>query len=320
MHEPVLKNQVVELLGIGRGDAWIDGTVGGGGHASAILHATNDCFVLGIDRDPAAVVRAQERLACYGSRCRVVHGNFADMSAIAKREGISEAAGVLLDLGISSEQLGMENRGFSFMKDGPLDMRMDPTGQKTAEDLVNGAPEDDLERIIRMYGEEQHSRKIAAVIVEARVKNRIETTSQLADLVCKCVRRIGHIHPATRVFQALRIAVNNELECLAKGLDEGLKVLKPGGRMAVISFHSLEDRMMKQFAVSHRGRWESLQQGGREWRGTYPQVSILTKRPVTASKDEIRNNPRSRSAKLRVIERITAFQNTIMETTHGAQK
>lgn len=306
MHEPVLINQVVDLLKVERGGIYVDGTVGSGGHAEAILRAAGpDGFLVGIDRDGDAIARSEARLGAWSDRLKIVHGNYSNMSSILKKEGIGPVNGVLLDLGVSSEQLDTPGRGFSVRSNGPLDMRMNENGNKTASDLVNELPEERLEEILRVFGEERRSRRIAKNIVLERGRRRIETTLQLAEVVARGARH-SRIHPATRAFQALRIAVNDELVALDEGLVQGLDILADGGRLAVISFHSLEDRRVKNFMKQHRGQWVSLQAGGREWQGILPAVRIMTKKPVTASDEEVAANPRSRSAKLRVVEKIAA--------------
>ena len=218
---------------------------------------------------------------------------------------VSDVDGVLLDLGFSSDQMDDAARGFSFQAEGPLDMRLDRSEPRTAADLVNGMEESELADVIFELGEERDARRIARAIVAERVRSPIRTTRRLADVVAAAKRGPrGKIHPATQTFQALRIAVNRELESLDRGLEGALALVKPGGRVGVISFHSLEDRRVKRFFAEHAGRWESLEQGGERWVGAEPQVKLVTRKPVTASEDEIRANPRARSAKLRVAERV----------------
>jgi 16S rRNA (cytosine1402-N4)-methyltransferase len=223
---------------------------------------------------------------------------------VAAESGVSGVDGVLLDIGISSDQLDSAERGFSFMKDGPLDMRMNRDIQPTAADLVNTLPAQDLAEVLSRYGEEPRARAIARRIVAERDVRAFSRTSELADLVMKVYGgRRGRIHPATQTFQALRIAVNGELKALEAGLEAGLNLLAPGGRLVVISFHSLEDRIVKHFFADHQGRWESLAEGGRKWVGVEPKVEVLIRKPVMASEDECERNPRARSAKLRAVER-----------------
>jgi len=218
--------------------------------------------------------------------------------------GLKQVDAVLLDIGISSDQLDDPDRGFSFMREGPLDMRMDQAAPLTAADLLNTLPEKDLSRLLKRYGEEPRARAIAHKVVAQREALPFRRTAQLADLVMEVYGgRRGRIHPATLTFQALRIAVNGELEALEAGLEAGLRILKVGGRMAVITFHSLEDRIVKQFFVEHQGRMESLPEGGAKWVGALPKMVILTRKPMVASEDKCRGNPRARSAKLRVAER-----------------
>lgn len=305
-HTPVMFQEVLDLLSPKPGGTYLDGTLGSGGHAEGILEkAGPDGRLIGLDKDPEALGRAARTLAAYRSRCVLEHGDFADMSAIAERHGIREVDGVVLDLGVSSPQLDTPQRGFSFQNDGPLDMRMDPSSPVTAASLVASLPEADLADLIYKYGEEPASRRVARAIVDERALRPIETTLQLASVVerAKGGRR-GRTHPATQTFQALRITVNRELESLARGIEAGISLLKPGGRMAVITFHSLEDRLVKQAFAAHAGRWESLQAGGRRWVGRAPAVRRVTKKPVVAGEEETRVNPRARSAKLRVIERL----------------
>ena len=305
MHLAVMVGEVVELLSVGRGGVYIDGTVGSGGHAAAILDAAGPgCRLLGIDRDAEALGRARERLAGRRDACELVRGDFADMAGLASGCGITAVDGILLDLGVSSDQLESAERGFSFEQDGPLDMRMDRSQPTRAADLVNALSEAELKRILREFGEEPRAGGVARRIVSAREASRIETTAELSRLAVRAWGgRRGRRHPATRTFQALRIAVNRELDSLAAGLAAGLRLLKPGGRMAVISFHSLEDRIVKHAFARHAGRWESLPAGGREWRGEEPAVRRVTRKPVRPSEEEAVRNPRARSAKLRVAER-----------------
>jgi len=307
MHEPVLIKEVVSLLVVGQGGIYVDGTLGDGGHAAAIVErAGTGVFVLGLDRDCDALGRAEKRLKKHNRQIRMVHGNYADMREIAREEGIESVDGVLLDVGVSSEQMDDGNRGFSLMHDGPLDMRMDNSSEEvTAADLVNRLPEKELSTVLAEFGEERMAARVARAIVKEREKGPILNTMRLAVIVEKAKGgRRGRIHPATQTFQALRIKVNDELGLLEKGLESGLQLLKKNGRMAVISFHSLEDRIVKKFFLRHAGRIESLQAGGSRWIGEKPEMAILTRKPVTASDEEVFANPRSRSAKLRVAEKV----------------
>jgi 16S rRNA (cytosine1402-N4)-methyltransferase len=307
MHEPVLLQETLDLLGVKPGGVYVDGTVGSGGHAAAILARSEPGGVLiGVDRDVEALGRAAARLAsCGAGRVVLRHGNFAQLGRIVAEAGRGQVDGVLLDVGLSSEQVEDPARGFSFLGDGPLDMRMDRSDGITAADLVNGLTERELTRILRDMGEERLAGRIAGAVVRARRRAPISTTLALAGLVEEATGgRQGRLHPATRTFQALRMAVNRELECLAAGLREGLGLLAPGGRMAVISFHSLEDRQVKRFFACHAGRWVSLPQGGRARQGEDPAVRLVTRKPATPSEGEIGLNPRARSAKLRVAERV----------------
>ena len=299
-HVPVLLSEVVAGLAPRSGGRYVDGTLGGGGHALSMLAAsTPDGRLLGIDADPAALAAAGTRLAIYAKRATLVHGNFRDLGRLAREHGFERIDGLLLDLGVSSHQLDTAERGFSFANDAPLDMRLDPTTGETAADLVNDTPEAELADLIYRYGEEHGSRRIARFIAEARRKQPIATTGELADLVARALGgRHGKIHPATRTFQALRIAVNRELESLELALPQAVELLEPGGRIAVISFHSLEDRIVKLFFRAESGY------GGSEQN----RLQIITKKPIEASPDEARTNPRSRSAKLRIAERVGSSQ------------
>ena len=279
-HEPVLVAEVRGFLHPRPGKLIVDATVGTGGHAEDFLR--HGAAVVGIDRDPHALALARDRLAGFGERVRLVHGNFRDLPGLLSSLGLGRVDGVLFDLGASSLQLGSPERGFSFSSDGPLDMRMDPGSSTTASDLVNHLPEQELARILGEYGEERYARRIARAIVRARP---LRTTLELASLVARAYPPGRHrIHPATRTFQALRIAVNDELGALEAGLAGAGEVLAPGGVLAAIAFHSLEDRIVKRFL-----RREAV--AGR--------LEVLTKRPVVPKEEEVARNPRSRSAKLR---------------------
>lgn len=307
-HVSVLLEETVQALAPRRGGRYIDGTLGGGGHAEAVLErSAPDGMLLGLDQDETALAAAGRRLARFGARVRLRHGNFARMAEVAAEEGFTGADGVLFDLGVSSPQLDVAERGFSYQHDAPLDMRMDRTQPTSAADLVNQLPEEELARIIREYGEERWAKRIAQFIVQRRQKQPIETTGELVDLIKAAVpaaaRRAGP-HPAKRTFQALRIAVNDELGALQKGLQAAVRVLRPGGRIAVISFHSLEDRICKEtFAALARGCVCPPELPVCTC-GSKPELKILTRRPVTASLQELERNPRARSAKLRVAEKI----------------
>ena len=305
MHVPVLLNETLDLLVKNPAGTYIDGTLGRGGHATEILKRLSpEGRLIGLDRDVEAIEQTEEILGRFGERAVRIHGNFADMKELCRSIGVTGVDGVLLDLGVSSPQLNVAERGFSFAKDGPLDMRMDRTKGRSAADLVNEDDEETLANIIFRLGEDRDSRRIARAIVLERQQGRIERTLKLAEIVeqAKGGRR-GAIHPATQTFQALRMAVNAELESLETGLEAGLSMLREGGRMAVITFHSLEDRMVKDFFKRHMVKRESLQQGGEKLVYDEPAVRLLTKKPLTASKQELTDNPRSRSAKLRAVER-----------------
>ena len=309
-HIPVLLRETVERL-VPAGEAapgtwYIDGTAGAGGHSAAILDAAGpQARLLALDRDADAVELARARLAPYGERATVVRAEFSEMGEVARGLGIGAVAGILLDLGVSSMQLDRPERGFGFMRDGPLDMRMDERQPETAATLLARLDEAELARIFRDYGEEPAARRVAHAIVEAREAGRLPaTTSELAELVSRAKGgRRGRIHPATQTFQALRIAVNGELDALDRALPAALYLLAPGGRLAVISFHSLEDRRVKRFMAAHEGRMESLPMGGERWCGQEPRGRRTDRRAVVAGEEEAARNPRARSAKLRVIER-----------------
>lgn len=305
MHVPVLLNETLNLLVTNPAGTYIDGTLGRGGHATEILkRLAPEGRLIGLDRDADAIEATKEILKPFGERAIRIHGNFAEMKELCGQMGVTAVDGVLLDLGVSSPQLDVAERGFSFAKDGPLDMRMDRTQGRSAADLVNEADEETLADLIYSLGEERDSRRIARSIVLERQHGRIERTLKLAEIVeqAKGGRR-GPTHPATQTFQALRMAVNTELESLDAGLEAGLSMLREGGRIAVITFHSLEDRPVKEFFKRHTVKRESLQQGGEKLIYDEPAVKLLTKKPLTASKQELMDNPRSRSAKLRAAER-----------------
>lgn len=301
-HIPVLLAECLEGLAVRPGGRYIDGTLGGGGHTQAILQASApDGQVLGLDADPAAIRRVSERLAepIAAGRLRLVHTPFEAMAAVAQAEDFAPVDGILLDLGLSSFQLETPERGFAFAQDGPLDMRFDPTRGKSAADILNQRDAEEIADLIYRYGEERMSRRIARQIVENRP---IATTSQLAALVERAVggRKGQRIHPATRTFQALRIAVNDELGQLERVLAQTLDLLAPGGRLAVISFHSLEDRIVKVWMRDESRTYIPDPHniyGGQEREA---RLHILTKHPLVAGDEEIARNPRSRSAKLRI--------------------
>jgi 16S rRNA (cytosine1402-N4)-methyltransferase len=303
-HESVLLAEVIELLSPRDHEIYCDGTLGGGGHSAAIAAAAPEATIIGIDRDPSALEAARERL---GERVRLVHGQYIDLPQIMAELSIPALDGLVLDLGVSSPQLDRAERGFSFMQDGPLDMRMDPSRGQTAAELIEELDVDELANVLFELGEERHARKIARSIKEAPPS----TTAHLAAICAKVIpfaeQRKSKIHPATRTFQGLRIAVNGELEQLAKILELVPTLLAPGGRCAIISFHSLEDRLVK-----HRFRdlaWSSslppklaLAVGER----VEPVCELLTRKAVVASDAELARNPRARSARLRACRRTTA--------------
>ena len=303
-HKPVLLKETIDSLAVKSGGVYVDGTLGRAGHAREILaRAGTGARLVGIDRDAQALAESAELLGNVPG-VTLAHGCHGDIARIVRDAGIDAVDGVLLDLGVSSPQLDEAGRGFSFRADGPLDMRMDRTRGETAADLVATRSEEELADILRTFGEEPNARRIAKAIVRARGNARIETTAQLATLVEQTVGRSGAHHPATRTFQAIRMAVNDEMGELERALAGGLDLLKTGGRFAVITFESLTDRTVKRFFAAHAGKMVSLQQGGERWEGDLPKVRLLTRHAVTASEEEIEMNPRARSAKLRTIERI----------------
>lgn len=321
MHEPVLLAEVIEWMRPGEGGTFVDCTVGLGGHARAILAASPDTRVIGIDRDLEALALARERLLIFEGRVQLVHANFESLASVLDRAGITEVRGVLADLGVSSLQFDRSERGFSFASDAPLDMRMDQNSELTAADVVNEREERELADLIFRYGEERGARKIARSIVRQRDREPIATTKQLADIVVRALNIPGRwrIHPATRTFQALRIAVNDELGALERFVPAAISTLAHGGRLAIISFHSLEDRIVKRSFLRESGRcicetrrWQAG--AGRkdaavdavicEHCGASRRVSILTRKPVRPAPEEMERNPRSRSSLLRVCEKL----------------
>ena len=291
-HEPVLRDVVVRSLSPVPPGAWIvDGTVGLAGHAAALLEHADEARLLGLDRDASALALAAERLAPFGSRVVLRHADFRHLATEAAACGVDEAHAILLDLGLSSHQLAASGRGFSFQADERLDMRFDTRQALTAADLVRTTPEPELARLLATYGEEPAARRIARRIVAARSRAPITTTRALADVVTAAVpphRRPRRIHPATRTFQALRIAVNDELGSLEAALPQAAHLLAAGGRFGVIAFHSLEDRLVKR-------AFRQL--------ATEPGFALATRKPIRPSADEVADNPRARSARFRVLER-----------------
>jgi len=299
----VLVRPAIEHLNIRAGGVYIDGTFGAGGYARAILAAA-DCKVLALDRDQTAVALSAGLVDEAGGRLTVAQSRFSALDETAADFGIASADGVVLDLGVSSMQLDTAERGFSFRLDGPLDMRMEAEGP-TAADVVAAASERDLADIIFLLGEERHSRAVARAIVKTRAETPIVTTRALADIVGRVVRgRPGDIHPATRTFQALRLFVNDELGELARGLMAAERILKPGGRLVVVSFHSLEDRIVKRAFRRLEGECTCPPGMPVCGCGATAIIETLTSRPVTASEEEEGRNPRSRSAKLRVAQKL----------------
>ncbi len=327
-HIPVLYSEVLEALAIRAGGRYIDGTLGWGGHSAGILeHAAPDGQLLGIDQDAMALEAARERLAPFGDRATIVYGNYRQLRMLASAQGWEAVDGILLDIGVSSPQLDTAERGFSFQADAPLDMRMDQQQPLTAADLVNTLPENELADLIYTYGEERQSRRIAQRIVQQRRTRPLTRTSELAEIVSRALGgKRGPTHPATRTFQALRIAVNDELKALEEGLHAATDLLRPGGRLAVITFHSLEDRIVKEWfrrasspcllpakleilACPHilapdlPGPRPCIYPVGRSCNYA-PSLQPITKKPIEATSAEVARNVRSRSAKLRVAAKL----------------
>jgi 16S rRNA (cytosine1402-N4)-methyltransferase len=303
-HIPVLLQPVLEGLNATavRDGLFIDGTLGAGGHASAVLNLSSGSRLLGFDRDPRSLAIAQETLASYGERVTFVHANYNEMGKLAPDHGFQGVDGILLDLGISSMHIDEVDRGFAFRTDGPLDMRFDPSNGQTAADLVNTYGEEELANIIYEYGEDRDSRRIARAIVAARP---LTSTKQLADVIEKSHRGPREkIHPATRTFQALRIAVNDELGALQSVLPQAINLLRSGGRLAIITFHSLEDRIVKQYFRDESTDCLCPPRQIICTCGHKASIALVNRKPIAADDSEIAQNPRSRSAKLRVAEKL----------------
>jgi 16S rRNA (cytosine1402-N4)-methyltransferase len=301
IHVPVLLEEVLAALQPRSGGSYIDATVGLGGHAAAILDASAPHGrLLGLDADPQAIVTATDRLLGYGDRVRLVHRSYIDLGSVADAAGFPLVDGILFDLGLSSAQLESSGRGFSFQVDEPLDMRFNPSGE-TAADLVNGLSEHELADLIYRFGEEPASRLIARTIIANRP---LITTVQLADLIEGAIGRRGKIHPATRTFQALRIAVNHELEAIQNVLPQAVSLLRPGGRVAVITFHSLEDRLVKTFLRRESSDCVCPPRAPACACGHAASLRLVSAKAIAPGDEEVRANPRSRSAKLRVAEKL----------------
>lgn len=302
-HQPVLLQSALESLQIRPGLTWVDATAGGGGHLSAMAEAAGpESLLIGIDRDLHSLSALKSKLP---PQVKLAHSNYSSIRDVLLNLGLDTiSGGILADLGVSSMQIDDPQRGFSFMQDGPLDMRMDPTSATTAEQLINQLPENELADVIYQYGEERQSRRIARRIVESRP---LKSTAELSRLVSQCVRRAKHqdaCHPATRTFQALRMAVNDELGSLEKFLRESIKLLAPGARLAVITFHSLEDRLVKQIFREAAVACVCPPRQPICTCGKQPELLIITKKPIVAEQKEVLANPRSRSAKLRVGQKL----------------
>lgn len=307
-HIPILRETVVSLLNPRRGGVFVDGTLGGGGHAEAVLERLPEGGRLyGIDRDGAAIAAASARLARFGEAFTAIRGNFFDMKRLLAAQGVTEVDGILLDLGVSSHQLDTPQRGFSYHEDAPLDMRMDPSAPLSAYDVVNGYPAEELARVIREYGEERYASRVANAIVREREKAPLNSTVRLAEIVKLALpapaRREAQ-HPARRTFQALRIEVNSELEGLSAALNDAHDLLRSGGVLAVITFHSLEDRIAKQAFKTFEHPCTCDPHAPVCTCGKTPTAKVLTKKPIVADEAELQQNPRARSAKLRAIQKL----------------
>ncbi len=307
-HKPVMPEQCIAGLKIKRGGVYVDATLGGGGHSEAILEYLDGTTVIGIDRDADAICASEERLSKYGKRFQSAKANFSEILLIIRKLGIKAVDGVLFDFGVSSFQLDNPKRGFSYMSDASLDMRMDRSEKITAFDVVNGYSEDELERILREYGEEKFSRQIASKIAEYREERQIETTFDLKNIVNAAIpaaaARLEKQHPAKRSFQAIRIEVNGELEAIKRGLDGAVSLLANGGRLCAITFHSLEDRIVKNKINNLSNPCICPRDFPICVCDLKPSVRRISRKPIVPTNDEVINNPRSRSAKLRIAEKI----------------
>jgi 16S rRNA (cytosine1402-N4)-methyltransferase len=321
-HRPVLLTETLKFLVPERGGLFVDCTVGLGGHSEAILESSERARVVGMDLDPAALAYARQRLASFGERFQSFQVNFRELADVLSRAGERDPAGILVDLGVSSLQFDSPERGFSFRFDAPLDMRMDPTSGATAADLLQQLPESEIARIIFEFGEERHSRRIARRIVERREQGEpVTTTKDLADLVATAVGggKRQQIHPATRTFQALRIAVNSELDGLGDFVQSAIDLLAPDGRFAGISFHSLEDRILKQELRRLSGKCQCPPRLPVCSCGARKIIEVLTRRPAIPTAREIEENPRARSAKLRACRKLSLQEAAPAEITRGTQ-
>ena len=306
-HIPVLLDECIKYLNIKPDGIYVDGTLGMGGHSEAILQRLTTGRLISIDRDITAIERAGERLAPYADRLTIVHGNFRDLDAILDEQGVRLVDGMLFDLGVSSPQLDEADRGFSYMSDAPLDMRMDASDNIDAWFIVNRWPQEKIERILRDYGEERHAARIAARIAERREEKEIETTLELVEIIKGAMPAAAlreKQHPAKRSFQAIRIAVNDELNAVHALMDSAPDRLKPGGRLCVISFHSLEDRIVKNAIHAREDGCTCPREAPVCTCGFVKTLRSVTRKPITAGGEELELNPRSRSAKLRVAERV----------------
>jgi 16S rRNA (cytosine1402-N4)-methyltransferase len=309
-HTPVLLSETLEHLELKQGGVYIDGTLGGAGHSSEIIkRIIPGGLLLGIDQDMNAINAAKKRLEAYKDNIIIVHDNFRNIKAVARENGLEEVDGVLLDIGVSSHQLDENIRGFSYMHDGPLDMRMDTDRDFDASYIVNNSSELELTRILKDYGEEKWAARIAKFIIEERKNGTIDTTFKLVDIIKRAIpaaaRREGG-HPAKRTFQALRIAVNDELEVLEQAVKNAAEILKPGGRLVVITFHSLEDRIVKTAFNNMEKPCTCPPKLPVCVCGKEPLLKVITKKPVTAGEEELETNTRSKSAKLRAAERVSS--------------
>jgi len=308
-HLPVLSAEVIEMMDAGPDKFIIDGTLGGGGHSELLLNT--GASVLGVDRDPEALAHASERLSEFGSRFKTFQANFSEIPSYPGIEKGERADGLLLDLGVSSRQLDSAERGFSFMREGPLDMRMGPNATMSAADLVNTWSESEIARVIYTFGEESRSRRIASAIVRQRESKPFKTTSELAGCIEKAIGRNSRIHPATKSFQGIRMAINEELESLSSILASSANILKPGGKLLIITFHSLEDRMVKRFLRHHSQPYID----DPTWPEARPnpdcKFRLLSKKAIAPSTQETTSNPRARSAKLRVAQLLGPEETTV---------